>query len=287
MTVADSLCCDTLLADTLCRAELQDTPVEPLLRFDDYGFFSGDTLLHSEVPYRPYGFRGETVPFRLRRDAWSGVLLLVCLFLAASLLLRLGRRFGELSRDVLFPIPGKKDEPLVDDPLRYSTRLVAVVLLSVAAAMVTFTCTQHDVDFYTFRETPYVLFGAFFLLWMSYFLVKRMLSGFVDWVFFRREKIFTLSRVRTFLYAVEALLFLVVTLVAVYLPVSVDEVLISTLCVVIFVKILLLFKTQQIFFSKFYGALHLFVYFCTLEAMPLLVMAQVLTYAEVLSTVKL
>ena len=287
MNLADSLCCDSVLADTLCREELQDTAVLELRPFDEGGFFSRDSLLHSEVPYRPYGFAGETVPFRLRSDAWSGLLLLVCLLLAASLVMRLGRKLGELTRDVLFPIPGKKEEPIVDDPLRRSTRLVSVVLLSLSAAMLTFCYEQHDVDFYTFPETPYVLFGVFFLLWTSYFVAKRMLSGFVEWVFFRQEKIQTMSRARTFLYAAESLLLFVVALAATYLPLSLDEVLVTSLLVVIFVKILLLFKAGQLFFPKFYGALHLFVYFCTLEVMPLLVMTQVLTYAEAFSAVKL
>ena len=36
-----------------------------------------------------------------------------------------------------------------------------------------------------------------------------------------------------------------------------------------------------------YGTLHLIVYFCTLELIPLLVLQRVLTYAEWLTTIKL
>jgi hypothetical protein len=39
---------------------------------------------------------------------------------------------------------------------------------------------------------------------------------------------------------------------------------------------LLLYKTFLIFFPKFYGTLHLIVYFCTLEIMPLLAVFKVL-----------
>ena len=287
MIVPDTLCNDTLCADTLCQPESQDTIVENLISFDDCSIFSDDSLFHAEVPYRPFGFGATATPFRLRQDAWSGLLLLVCLLLAASLVLRLRKKFKELLQSVFFPIPGKKEEPLVDDPLRYSTRLIAVTLLSITAAMVTFTYTQHDVDFYLFSETPYLMFGAFFLLWIVYFLVKRMLSSFVNWVFFRGEKIFTWKRAYTFLYVGEALLFLVLSLIVAYLPFSPEEVFLSAIFLIFFVKLLLLFKTYQIFFPKMYGTLHLIVYFCTLELMPLLVMTQVLTYAEAISTVKL
>ena len=287
MIQPDSLCSDTLCADTLCQPEPGDSVVGQIVSFDECNFFSDDTLLHTEQPFRPLGFGTEATPFRLRSDAWSGLLLLVCLVLAASLVMRLRRKFGELVQSVFFPIPGKKDEPLVDDPLRYSTRLIAVTLLSLTAAMVTFTYTQHDAAYYPFPETPYILFGACFLLWVTYFLAKRMLSGFVNWVFFRREKIFTMQRVCTFLYAAEALIFLVISLAVVFLPIPRNEVLILSLGFVIFVKILLLFRTYKLFFPKMYGALHLFVYFCTLEMMPLLVLQQVLAYAEALSVIKL
>ena len=289
MNEADTLSVDTLGAaqqDSLAAAQ-QDTLALELISFDSCSIFSNDSLLHAEVPYRPFGFGGTATPFRIRKDAWSGVLLLVCLLLAASLVLRLRRKFKELLQSVFFPIPGKKEEPLVDDPLRYSTRLIAVTLLSLTAAMVTFTYTQYSVGFYLFPETPYLVFGAFFLLWLAYFLVKRMLSSFVEWVFFRSEKIFTMRRAGTFIYVAEAMLSLVLALVVVFLPVPHAEVLISALLLVIFVKAVLLFKTYQIFFPKMYGALHLIVYFCTLELMPLLVLWQALAYTESLSAIKL
>ena len=138
MILPDSLCNDTLCADTLCQPEPQDTLVEDLISFDDCGYFSGDSLLHTEVPYRPFGFGAAATPFSFRNNAWSGLLLLVCLLLAANLVMRLRKKFRELLRSVFLPIPGKADEPLVDDPLRYSTRLVAVVLLSLTAAIITF-----------------------------------------------------------------------------------------------------------------------------------------------------
>ncbi len=286
MTVPDSLCNDTLCLDTLEVAS-QDTMVFGMKTFEPQGFFAGDTLCRAEVPYRPFGFAATATPFRLRSDGWSGLLLLVCLLLAANLVMRLRKKFREILRAVFLPVPGKTDEPIVDDPLRYSTRLVAVCLLSLTAAMVTFTYTQHDAASYLFPETPYILFAAFFLLWIIYFLVKRMLTNFVNWVFFRREKIFTWKRAYTFLYVVEAMLSLVLALVVVFQPIPHEKVLLLSLCLVIFVKILLLFKTFQIFFPKMYGGLHLIVYFCTLEIMPLLVLWQVLTYSALLSMVKI
>ena len=255
--------------------------------YDTCSIFAGDTLLHIEVPYRPYGFAVSDTPFRLRHDGWSGLLLLLCLLLAASLVLRLRKKFRELLQGIFFPIQGRMDEPVTDDPLRYSTRLVAVCLLSLSAAMVIFSYTQYDVSYYPFPGTPYLLFGAFFILCIVYFIVKRLMNNFVNWIFFREEKIFTWQRVYTFLLTAESILFLVLALTVSYLPIPPYEMLLMTLFIVSLVKFLLLFKTYQIFFSKLYGTLHLIVYFCTLELIPLLVLQQTLTYAECLLEIKL
>ena len=277
---------DSLVLDTL-EAESQDTQVTNLISFDDCSFFAGDTLLHAEVPYRPFGFAASSVPFHLRNDGWSGVFLFLCLLLAAGLALRLRKVFSELVRNAFFPIPGKTDDPIVDDPLRYSTRLVAVCLFSLSLAMVAFTYTQCDVSYYPFPETPYILFFVFFVLSLCYFLTKKLMGSFVNWIFFRREKIFTWKRSYTFLLAAESVVFLFFALVVVFLPVPVNIIRLIALSIVVFFKILLLFKIYQIFFPKMYGTLHLIVYFCTLELMPLLVMQQILTYTEALLTVKL
>jgi len=255
--------------------------------FDTCSFFRDSTLLHTEVTYRSHGFSAGETPFRLRHDGWSGLLLLLCLMLAASLVLRLWKTIGELVRGFFFPVPGKTDKPATYDPLRFSTRLVAVCLLSLAAAIVTFVYTQHDVGYYPFRETPYILFSAFLALWLAYFLMKRLLTNFVNWIFFKPEKIFTWQRAYTLLLSAEAMLFFLLALVAVYLPIPPEMLSIMTVALIVFVKLLLLFKTFQIFFPKMYGTLHLFVYFCTLELMPLLVMQHILTYAEYFSVIKL
>lgn len=277
--------CDSVYSPAVTT--LGGVPVEELTPYGDLSFFGADSLLRTEVPLRSYGFSATATPYRLRHDGWSGLVLFVCLVLAANLVLRLGSGFRDLMRDMFFPIAGKKDEPLVDDPLRYSTRLVAVALLSLSAAMVSFAYTQHDVAFYLFGETPYLLFVVFFLLWVVYFLLKRMMGCFVEWVFFSSEKIFTWRRFYTLLLVLESWLSLAVALVVVYLPVSPRVMFDLALWSIVFVKILHLFKTYRIFFSNLYGTLHLFVYFCTLEVVPLLVLWRVLMCSELLSVVKI
>lgn len=266
-------------SDTLFLTELDASSnlmVGELISFDDCSFFQGDTLLHVEMPYRPLGFAVTSTPFCLRYDEWSGLLLFLCLLLAVSLAQRLRKKLPELLRGFFFPISGKMDEPQKDDPLRYSTHLLAVCLLSFTAAIVTFSYTQSNVGYFPFSEMPYILLIALFFLWFSYFVVKRLMNGFVNWIFFRKEKIFTWQRAYTFLLVAEAASFLVLAFAVVFLPISSVGMLLMALVLVFLIKIILLFKTYQIFFSKIYGILHLIVYFCILEVIPLFVLQQML-----------
>lgn len=276
--------------DTLC---LPGLPPEPLLSLhdlpslDDCSPFRGDSLLHADVPDHSFGYAATATPYRLRHDALTGIILLPCLLLAAVLLARLKGKFRDLLRGTFLTAPGKEDIPVNNDPLRYSTRLAAVCLLSLTAAVITFEVTQHDAGFFPFPETPYILLLAFFLAWLAYFVVKRLVSDFVNWIFFRHEKIITWQRAYTFLLVVESLVFFPVALVAVFLPVLPHEVLFIALVLFALVKIVLLFKTYQIFFPKIYGVLHLIVYLCTLELTPLLVLVQAVAFSDWLKVIKI
>ena len=50
--------------------------------------------------------------------------------------------------------------------------------------------------------------------------------------------------------------------------------------VVLVLKSLLLYKSYQIFFSYKLGGVHLILYFCTLEVIPLLVLWRVILFAN-------
>jgi hypothetical protein len=114
-----------------------------------------------------------------------------------------------------------------------------------------------------------------------------MMGSFVGWVFFSEGKIFTWRRSYTLLLVLEAWLSFALALMVVYLPVSPQVMFDLALWTIVFVKIFHLFKIYQIFFPNLYGTLHLFVYFCSLEIVPLLVLWRVLMYSELLSVVKI
>lgn len=287
---------DTLAADSVAVCDTSGCVLvlpsaRPAVRvpaLTDCNAFADNGFCHVGLPMRNYGFEPTPVPFRLRNEGYvTPVLLLVCCMLAAAMLQRLKGKTADLLHAFFFPIAGKKEVPQVEDPLRFSTRLMSVVILSVSASLISFAILSPNVSVYPFPESPYVLLGAFLLFWPGYFLLKRLAVCFVNWVFFRSAKIFTYMRAYTLLMCFQSLLFLLLATLVIYLPLSSRETLVAALVAFALSKFLLLFKTYGIFFPKMYGALHLILYFCTLELLPLLVFQRFLVQTGWLVNMKL
>ena len=124
--------------------------------------------------------------------------------------------------------------------------------------------------------SPYLLIGIYTGIWILYFILKTILSGFVNWIFFDKKKIKVWKKSGFFLFSVESLLIFPVIIITIYLNLPPHIPLWITLIIGLLVKILHLYKTFLIFFPKIYGTLHLIVYFCTLEIMPLLAVFKIL-----------
>lgn len=279
----DSLAADTLAADTIHATTGATLELMPLSSFS---YFADDSLYRAEGSLRSYGYEPTVVPFRLHSESRvAPVMLLAGILLAAAILLRLKGETKNLLRAFFFPIPGKKEDPLTEDPLRWTTRILSVGLLAISAALISFVIILPGIGYFPFPESPYVLMAAFLVLWLTYFVAKRLLVGFVNWIFFRGEKILTYQRAYTLLMCFQSLLFLMLAMVAVCLPFSPQKLLFVVLIALGIGKMLLFFKTYAIFFPKIYGALHLFVYFCTLELLPVLVLWRILTFTDWLGQV--
>lgn len=109
--------------------------------------------------------------------------------------------------------------------------------------------------------------GICFLL----IVAKQYLTQLVNNIFFTRQQCRRWTESFMTLFAIQSLALFPLTLVAIYFDLPVKIVFQALLIVLLFVKSLTLFKSFAIFFRHFHGVLHLFVYFCALEALPIAV----------------
>ncbi|MBO7067960.1 MAG: DUF4271 domain-containing protein [Bacteroidaceae bacterium] len=154
--------------------------------------------------------------------------------------------------------------------------LLMMLILSIMGGLGVFMYTQSQLHLFTGQTPPYLFIALYIGIWILYFVFKNLFYYFVDWIFFDKSKRENWQKSYFFLLAIETLLFFPVIISTIYLNLPTHTPLWIVLTIGLLVKILLLYKTFQIFFPKIYGTLHLIVYFCTLEIMPLLVIFKVL-----------
>lgn len=241
------------------------------------GFFQHNKLLHPEVELHQSGYSGIPLPYQLWRDDWITSLVLMCFFMLVFIGNKIKSRFIPQFKDFFFPLRNKS---VVDDgevTIERHADVILMLIMSMMGSLAFFIYTQSRMNFSMGQISPYMLIGLYIGLWIAYFIFKTLLSQFVNWIFFDKTSRKSWRKSNSFLISVESMLLFPVAIITVYFNLSLVISCWIILLIGIITKSLLFYKTYQIFFGKFYGILHLFVYFCTLEMMPLLVTLKVLT----------
>ena len=265
--------CDTIsifATDSVAQTETQ-TPF-----YEDMGFFQGDSLMHPEVKVGHTGFEGVLRPYRLLHDDWVTLSVLLCFVLLVVIQKRIRSYIVSQAKEFFLP---SKNITRKENPNNNSERFIPLLLMlviSIMGGLGIYMYTQSQQHLFLGLMSPYLLIGIYTGIWILYFILKTILSGFVNWIFFDKKKIKVWKKSGFFLFSVESLLIFPVIIITIYLNLPPHIPLWITLIIGLLVKILHLYKTFLIFFPKIYGTLHLIVYFCTLEIMPLLAVFKIL-----------
>ena len=242
----------------------------------DDSLLSCDTLMFcrsTQVEGEPWGMKGYAMPDTLHRsDVVSGSLL-VSFLLVSLLCLTRRQSLRTIVGNFFFPTLASKEA--ADEDNKEWQRALVALLFSLQGAIAIIAITQIQCRM-SVTLSPWLILGIYTLLLFLFFAFKQCLYRFVHSIFFSKVQRRRWREDYTFLFTVESLLSFPLLLLIVYLHVSLDIALFSALTVLLFVKILLLFKCFSTFFGKLYGILHLFVYFCTLETAPLVVLWTIL-----------
>ena len=244
--------------------------------YEDMGFFQGDSLMHPEVGVRQTGFSGIPRAYQLWRDDWVVLFVLMCFVLLAIIQKRVRKQLFSEAKEFFFPTKNISKKEKRDSNFELLIPLVLTLILSTMGGLGVFMFTQKGLHLFLGQISPYMLIGIYVGIWMLYFILKNLLSSFVNWIFFDKQKRALWRKSYFFLFSVETLLFFFATISTIFLNLSSTIPLWIILTIGLVIKFLHLYKTFLIFFPKFYGTLHLIVYFCTLEIIPLLAVFKVL-----------
>lgn len=252
-----------------------EVKMNPLPKYYKESYFSNDSLLHSELVAGRYGVAGEPVPYSIRNDGVLTPILMLGLFLLVFSIKKASQFFKFQMRHFFHTL---RTDSILERESSSKMRYLLFAEVS-TAMMLTFVFYSYAQDYITdtyITTSEYAIIGFFFLAVIGVFALQHLLQAMVNNVFFTRYQRRQWSSAQMMLTTCCGVLLVPVFMLLAYFGLSVENSLIYTLIVVLFVKILLIYKCFQIFFRKIGAILQIFLYFCTLEVIPLLLLWGVL-----------
>ena len=214
------------------------------------------------------GVEADPVPYTTQHDGLIlgtlfvlFVLYLVAYVNAAGFLVRQAKMFFRTDSERVAKVP--------DLPSELRSARLAWLALVVECGLLAFFYYKEVARVQTFVFSRYAVLGLLVLLFIGYFVAKRSLHHFVNWVFFDGKKIEQWNRAQLALAALQSVLILPLVVTAPFADIPLAESLIYILIVVFFIKIMSFYKTYIIFFRRFGAVLQISLYFCALELIPL------------------
>lgn len=288
--VADSAVPAVFAADSLPAL-----PAEPAFCLDSV-LRGGVTDLPSgrpEIPWadpQPFTFRetagyslegvaGDPLPYRFRSDDFVTSALMISFFLMVWTIAR-GWYFLMMSMKDFFRDRVRDNLFAERTDTEMSGRIFLIFQTCFLLGILFFDYTQECMTEVFNNVSPYLILGVGVGSCCLYYLLKVLLYTCVNHVFFDREQASRWTEAYLFSVFVLGMALLPLVLLVVYFDLSFGNLRVLFILILGMVKILLFYKCFRVFFKYLTGGLHLILYFCALEILPLLVLWRALIYAN-------
>ena len=267
---------DTLSIPGLPGHKPYESP-DTLVSYEE-GFFKHNPLLHTELPYRSMGRSAVSVPYLLSRDDLVTTSLLLCFIILVYVVNRTRRQLAQQTKDFFFAPKEHNGLFAAETSIENRSRLFILFQLCLMGGLLAFAYAQYSLDFFLGQISPRMLLCIYVASFVVYFVMKRLLTSFVNWIFFPKSQQKLWSDSSSYLISVESLVFFPFALIFVYFNLPFEKSIWIFLILLLIIKIMYAFKTLKIFFPKSYGIFHLFAYLCALELMPMLALWRSLVF---------
>lgn len=264
--------------DSVLNPELAkdvEVKVNPLPKYYKESFFAKDSLLYGELHAGRYGIAGDPVPYTVRGDS---VLTLVLIFstLMLTLCIRRSSKFFAFQIRNFFHVV--RTDSILERESASEKRylLFAEVHTAIILALQFYFYSKAMIAETYITYSEYTLMAIYLGCMLGFFIVERLLYASVNSIFFLPAERQQWSTVKMTITAWAGILLTPMILLVAYFGLSTLNSLIYTLIVIILVKLLLFYKSYLIFFKKRRAFLQNFLYFCTLELIPPLILWGVL-----------
>ncbi len=236
------------------------------------GLFDRDVSRESTSVLDRMGYPGESLPYRLCADTGVEILLLAG-FLGMCLIYAVGRRFlFQLIKDFFFFRSRRSSTVRTGVEMRHLSFLF--VQCAFLLALLYGYCSGSLLR----ADTPLLLLSANVLAVLGFLLTKLLLFDFVNRTFYDKISCHEWRVSYLLLVALKGVLLYPLAFMGVFYEVPVSIVIVCVIIVQALSEILLFYKSFAIFFGEIHGLLHLIVYFCALEIVPVFAFQRILAY---------
>ncbi len=238
-------------------------------------YFTGKPWFHPDLFGGRLGVAGDPVPYGIARDNVITAMLLFCFILAAVAYAKSKRFILRQAKDFFRPPHSDKTTAMTETSSELRFQFFLVLQSCLLFALIYFFYVQIRVTD-TFIIDQYQVIGVFALINLGYVLVKSAIYWLAGWVFFDRRSNDQWMKSLLFLIAMEGVCVFPVVMLQAYFEMPVETTLVCTGVVIAVFKLLSLYKAYIIFFRHLGNSLQFFLYFCTLELLPLATLLDVL-----------
>ena len=231
-------------------------------------FFSNDSLYHPEINGGRFGVSGDPIPYAIRNDDTITALLLIS-FVVALMAFAASRNYI-LRQLKTFFYPQKAGMDSTETTGEFRAQMFFLMLTCLLLALFYFFYTQEYVAETFILSDEYLLVAIFFGVFCGYYTIKALLYTAVNLVFFDSKRNEQWQRTALFLNGAIGIFLFPAVMLLTYFDVSPITIIYYLLGVLVFVKIMTFYKCSAIFFRQNALYLQIFLYFCTLEIIPLL-----------------
>ena len=238
-------------------------------------YFTGRPFFHPDLFGGRLGVAGDPVPYTIPRDNIITALLMLC-FIVGVLAFTKSKQFMARQAKSFFRQPRGVLSEITETAQEIRFQLTLALQSCLLMGLVYFFYVESRVA-QTFTVDQYRVIGLFALEFLGYIVAKALLYQLSGWVFFdpRRSRIWMKSWL--FLLVLEGLALYPPVLLQAFFGTGVATTLACAGVVILLAKIMAFYKTRAIFFNYRGGIVQNFLYFCTLELIPIAALWGVLT----------
>ena len=234
-------------------------------------FFSNDSLYHEELSAQEYyGMAGDPIPYSYANDHLVTSLLIIGFLLIAFTFSRMSNFIVGQAKN--FIRPSKNSLSLSETSGEIYMQIILTGLTCIVYALLYYLYATEFLASTYVTSSEYALLGIFLGVFVVFYLLRFGLYTMVNNLFFDsdRNKKFLTSLL--YISSLEGLLLYPALALLAFMHLPAQNAIWYCIIVLILVKIMTFYKCFTIFFKQNDLFLQIFLYFCALEMIPLMML---------------